>query len=575
MTGNFSSLSSSEQSQRERALLTLDHIREALNDDDLQKAIEQIDVLQTQLGDWKRRDARQWLDDALHGDLLLFNMDEANKRLEQWQTSLNGGDDRDLTLYRERVEERTKAKHADLQIRGVKAHCQELWQQAAQLEHGDLPPKPETVLNTCYLKARDVVRAAASENPNNVNLDVLLQQAERILRDKRKADTLYRSAIEDDRYADVLDALTELEAVALIPRYRVVTEEASDELTTFDRMLPYEEARSEIERMGRVWAGDRVQEMQQYADQQLQNYQPQAALDALQDRKLAERFVPDEVNQNLRNLERRANEDLRRLEQAERRARQAQRLAPENPLGAWDVYSEAYRTYAGAPTLTEVRKSIVEQMATQLRELIEECERAFTEKRMDRIRQIYQGARLDYSEKDETLDELLDHLAEFDRQASAYDDYLRKARGILDRLRDLAWENVGAAGELLNELEEYPPIVLEDLPDLHEVRALVRLRLNVEVIYNQTRQLLISNNVEEIEVGIQSAVEYEDEQRFTRLIDWLEIHKAYVEARKAYAIGDKTRALVLLDEVARFDGHPDQSNAQELAAQLRSTQDDE
>jgi len=558
-----------EPTGRERALATVDQIRDALTNDDLQAAVDKIDQLQTQLADWKRREARQWLDEALRADLLLFNQDAAKKRLQQWADAITDPDNAELASYRERVDKRAQQKQADLQARGVSAHCTELWDEAARLEAGDNPPKPGFALTQFYAKARDVVAAAVSEHPNNATLSVLFQRAERLHDEKTKADTIYKIAIENDRYADALDLLDSMDVVTLIPAYRVVVEANSPDLLRFDRMLPIFEAREEITKRGQMWSTERAEEMRVQANTLLDQYQPQAALDALGDRKLVSRFVSEKINQALRDLETRASTDLRLLEQAERRARQAQRLAADNALGAWELLVEAYETYAGATALAEARQTIVGAMVERLQGLVREAEAAFNQKRMDRIQRIYQGARLDYADKDETLDEWLAHLAEFDRQARAYEDYRRNAQGLLERIRQVMWEDAAAAGELLSELDGYPPIVLDDLDGLADVRADVRRRLNMEVVYNQLRGLLASKTIAEIETGIQSAAPYADEDRFARLLDWLDVHRAYLEARAAYDAGDDTQALALLDEVAQFDDHPDQNDAQSLAAQIR------
>lgn len=559
-----------EPTGRDRALTTLDQIRDALTQDDLQTAIEKIDQLQTQLADWKRREARQWLDEALRADLLLFNQDAANKRLQQWADAINDPDNAELASYQERVEARARQKQTDLQARGISAHCNELWVEAARLENSDDPPKPTFALTQYYVKARDVVAAAVAEYPDNATLSVLLQRAERLHEEKRKADTIYKMAIENDHYADALDALDSLDVVKLIPAYRVIVEADSPDLLRFDKMLPLVEAREEIIKRGQMWAVERAEEMRVQADGLLDQYQPQTALDALKDRKLVERFVDEKANQALRDLETRASTDLRLLEQAERRARQAQRLAAENALGAWDLLVEAYQTYAGATALPEARQTIVGAMVESLQGLVREAEAAFNQKRMDRIQRIYQGARLDYADKDETLDEWLAHLAEFDRQARAYEDYIRNAQGLVERIREVMWDDVSAAGELLTELDGYPPIVLDDLEGLADLRADVRRRLNMEVVYNQLRGLLASKTIPEIETGIQSAAPYAQEERFAHLLDWLEVHRAYLEARAAYDAGDDALALDLLEQVAQFDGHPDQNDAQALAAQIRN-----
>ena len=556
--------------EQERALNTLDLIRAALESKNLQEAIKQIDTLQHQLVDWKRMDAQQWLDEALRADLLLFNIEAANRRLDQWEGTLEGKEDRELNHYRERVRERTRQKQLDLQARGVVAHCQELWRQAETLEGEANPPTPEYMLENYYIRVRDVAQAATYEFPDNANLKSLVLQAEQLLIDKERAAQIYPTAILEDRYADALDEFAVLEAITHVPHYRRSDDPTSSKRLIFDGMVTLEAAKAELEGIGKRWAHSRVGALLQNVHDHLTNYRPQEALNLLHGRKRIERFTEMAIRDKLLQLENQAQSDLEKLDQAERRAQMALRLMQENPLGAWELYAEAHNTYAGAPSVAEARMMILSRLTGELKGRISEAEKAFDTKNMRRIGELYRQSRADYSDKAPELEALLSRLEEIDWQARTYLEYLQSASEILEQLRSVVWEDVSVAGEMLNRLDEYPAIVLDELSGLSDIRATVRRRLNVEMSYNRLYQLMLSDSVEEVEQGIASAEDYADDNRFRQLIPMLDAHMTYLNAHLEYDLGQLKQALSMFEEVAAYDNHPDQPDAARFADEIRS-----
>ena len=107
-------------------------------------------------------------------------------RSAAWSTPDKQEDDQreDLDQYQERVDQRILQKKTDLQVRGVTAHCEDLWRSAKELEHGDQPPRPEFLLENYYTKARDMATAAHGEYPDEAKLDGLFQKAERLLKNR-------------------------------------------------------------------------------------------------------------------------------------------------------------------------------------------------------------------------------------------------------------------------------------------------------------------------------------------------------------------------------------------------------
>lgn len=555
---------------RERALGTLESIRTALEASDLQEAISQIDVLQNQLVDWRRADAREWLDNALKNDLLLFNIDAANQRLRQWAVTVSDPDaDEDLSRYRKRVTDRTSEKHLELQARGVIAHCNELWRLAHEIEMGDTPPLPEQVIAQYFQPAFEVASSASMEYPDNEKLQALRERAETIYREKQRAADLYLIALREDRFADALDQLEQLALIQTVPRYQVGDpDEQEDAWFSYAGQVMVQTAAEELDRMGRAWAGQHVAQLLQAVHDHLQAYQPQTALDVMARRKRVERFAEAPISEKLQEFEQRANEDLRKLQHAERRAKQAVQVLDENALGAWDIFREAANVYPGAPSLQETRSAIIDQLTNELQGLIADAEEAFNARLMDRIGQIYQGARLDYSDKAPELEDLLSRLEEIDWQARTFREYRGSALEMLEQLRGLVVSDISAAADLLAKLEDLPALVLEDLPGLSEIRAAVRQQLNMEMLYGRVYTLLHSDRVEEVEQGLASIEPYLEDSRFKALADDLETHVNYLNAHVEYAVGQFQRALDLFMRVVDHDGHPDQGEAERMISEI-------
>jgi hypothetical protein len=560
---------SEDRSQvRDRALTTLDEIRAALQNDDIQGAVQAIDVLQGQLVDWKRADAREWLDRAFGVDLLLFNADGARQRLNQWAGTLAAdADDELLATYRQRVTARTQEKQLELQARGVIAHCEELWRQAHALERDDNPAHPDRLLSEYFATAQEIAESAAHEYPDNDKLIALNEKANRLYEQKQKARRIYAEALEDEAYAEAMDDLDALTVVELVPRFR--QKMAGDEPgLMFVGMATVQQARAELQQMGRQWADQHIADMLQKVHNELSQYDPQAALDLLSQRKRIERFAEPPIQQKMLEYENRAADDLRRRQHAERRCQQALHLLADNPLGAWDIYTEAQTLYAGAPSLGDARERILQTLLSDLDDHIRRAEEAFDARLMERVSQIYQAARLDFSDKAPELEERLGRLAEIDWQARTFIEYRQGAEDLLERLRDVIISDVGSASDLLSQLEDYPAIVLEDLDGLAEARAAIRRRLNLEMRYNRLYKLLHSDRSESVETAIAEAASV-DENRFRQLAHDLDVHLTYLNAHVEYQLGQNREALSLFAQVAGQQGHPDQVEAERYAAEIQ------
>ena len=559
--------------ERERALQIVDQISAALNNNNLKEVIKHSETLQKFLAKWTRSDARTRLDDALDDDTLLFNYEAANQHLSDWEGADDAENDKDeVDKYRIRIEERAERKHTKLQVRGVISHCEELWQTASALEHEDQTPRPDFMLKNYYNKVHDIVSTAMAEYSENADLDALMQKAERLLQNKMIAAAIYKTAIEEQRYDDALRDLHKLDAGDLVPRFRVIGDVTSG--LTFDQMVTIDNAQNELSTMAYTWAESQKDTMIAAAGEHLQNYQPQAALDVLTNRERVERFVDEESVQALHDLEQQADNALDALEHSERRAHQALLAAQDNALGAWSIYVEAYQTYAGAPSLNTAREAIVNSMAAQMRTLRDNVENAFANKDMEHVRQMCQQARQSYGEKDETLDKMLERFDELGWQAQSYLEYLQNALNILEQLRGVVQQDTNAAVEMLDRLQDYPEMVLEELPELDNMRAMVEHRIQADAVYKNLTELLTSENHAEVAEGITASEDYKLETRFIQLIHGLQLHSAYLNAQTQYNEGQPSEAIPLLEQVVAADGHPDQKKAQQLINQILSQKGD-
>lgn len=565
---------SSSSPKRDRVLNSLEQIRASITAGKLDDALRQADGLRELLADWHRSmvdeiaAARAWLDEALQADLLLLNVETANKHLGQWENAVVESDNSELIQYKAQVQERARRKQAQLQTRGVIAHCEELWSKAHELERGQQPAHPDFLLTNYYTRARDVAAAAHTNDQESADLDVLLQKAERLRANKVLASRIYREALEEERYADALNDLTKLAADDLLPRYRA--EQPGAAPLTYVGMVSIDEARPELDAQAREWAAKKGRDALRKAEENLNAFQPQAALEALQAREALDRFLTETTRQQFAQLDQRARDEVRMLQHAERRAQEALNMIEEDALNAWEIYVEARTIYEGAPSLEGAHPAIVGALNRQLKQRMAEAEQAFGRKQMELVQQLYQKAQQDYTGKDRSLDELLDRMAEVEWQARTYQEYLQNANTTLEQIKRLMQTDVVTAGELLQQLEGYPDIVLEALPSLTKVRADVTKQMEIETTYSHLYNLLYSDSRAEIEQGIADAGKQTRDPRFQQLARALEVHLAFLGAQEAQAAGEHDRALELVASVAESGGHPDQDAAQKLMHELQS-----
>ena len=135
-------------SRKDRALQLLEQIQAEIEDEQLDKAVEQLYQLSEHFSEWQRSEhiqaARAWLEIALADDLLTFDAGAAQEHLKKWGSASESAEENpELAQYREQVAARINEKNAALLIRGVISHCDELLEEAKSLQTGTEPPAPD------------------------------------------------------------------------------------------------------------------------------------------------------------------------------------------------------------------------------------------------------------------------------------------------------------------------------------------------------------------------------------------------------------------------------------------------
>lgn len=411
-------------SRKDRALQLLDQIRAELDIENLHNAIIQTDTLSQHLHDWQKTQhiqaARTWLDEALQNDLLAFNADVARQHLARWEQSVEA-DHPELTQYRQRVEKQSLQKAAALQIRGVIAHCDELFAKAKELETGKEPPHPDFVLSQYYAKALDIILAAQAEHKNHAELDVLQQKTQRLCDNKEAATAVYELALEQKKYTSALHNLNNLPNDFLIPRFTSTEDSLGNIRLIFQGMISLAAARTEIEALARTHAAGVARQAITTASTFLDAHTPQQAVDTLELSENITRFLDAELKTELTQLQQRARTDLHNQQTAEQHLEEANRLAADNPLKAWETYAQAHQIYQWVSHIRATRQTILHALQTRLSEQIQTAEEIFQRREINQVRQMYQKAVADYSHKDASLDTLLTKFAELNEMTHRYE----------------------------------------------------------------------------------------------------------------------------------------------------------
>lgn len=570
-------------SYREYALDTLERLRTAITEEQVDDAVEHLRSLRTLVKDWQRttgvKKARTWLDESLRSELLLFNAEEARRHLERWKEALTpDGDDFEYKRYQTLVDDRAGQKSTTLLVQGVTSHCESLLNRAAELERGENPPRPDFMLSNYYGKAHAIAQAAVAEHEGSAELTMLLQRAEKLHNEKQVAAKIYTSALENENYGDALRDLNRVPIDTLVPRYTSDGSMTGRAYMVFAGMIPVIEARRELEALAQSWAAGKATAMIETVTSQLDQHEPQAALDTLQGREPLEQFLTIETRSLLDGLRTRAQGDLRSLQRADQLATQATQTIEVNPIDAWNLYAEAYGLFQWSPALSPLRESVVKAMVGQVERLVNRAEVAFNNREMEHVRQITSSAGRIYSAKDGGLDTLLDRMTELEDMTRQYEDYLGSASDLYGQVKLLLREDAVAANDLLTQLESYPDIVLEAFPDIHDYRSRVNRRLNADQLYNQLYPQVYMPELQSVdrslETAEQAAEEYSDDNRFPVLARLLSLHRDFLLAQQHHTNGQIEKALFLIEPIANAGNHPDRDAARRLLNEWQRSPDE-
>lgn len=565
-----------DDARRDHALKLLDQIRAELENDQIENSILQLDTLRQHMQQWRDKrhleDAKTWLNDALQDDVLAFNADLAQQHLTRWRAIK--ADDEQLQDYEKRVATAIEKRTTALKIRGVIAFCDELLKRAQELEQQTDPPDPDFIIQQYYRKANGIAEAALQEQSDHEDLEILVRRTQRIYEQKLIAASIYAMVLEDQKFTGALNNLDGLPDHNPIPRFTRHEDLPGQHNLRFHSMIPLEQARGEIRHLAQEHAINITQKAIQTAQQQLEAYNPDTALETLDLSENLRRFLPDEISETFKQIRSQAQTDSESKARAEAQAEQARQMAVDNPPVAWDHYARAYHLYRWVDGLREIREIILKTLQKQLKQQLTEAENAFNAHQMDRVQEMVADAQHMYQNKDTSLDDLLTQFAELNQMVGRYRELLAQGQQTIESVRRMIQQDTIGASELLGQVEGYPELVLEALPDVQTLRQHINHRLAADHTYNQLYQRLFFEDTRLINDAIQETnraiTDYSDDKRFPVLERALRLHLDFLNARgQAATKPQQTRDTIT--PLLSMPEHPDHEAARALMAQIEAS----
>ncbi len=565
-------------SEKTTALTLLDQIRAALEENDVSEAMQQVQQLADHVASWERSQriiqARQALDSALQEDVLAFDGTAAQQQLERWATAIEADEEApELQRYRQRIQERIQERQRELQIAGVQARSESLLAQASELERSQQAPHPNFLMEQYYQKALNIVLTAQAEYPDYAAIEQLAQRVDRVQQQKESAMVLYELALLHDKYSNALHNLEQIPADNLIPRFALLDDATGQRNLSYQGMVAIPNARNEITALARRWASATLQRKLQDAEQHLSLHNPQEAVNLLDVGQHVTQFLDEAQQAQLQNAKTNAAAQLHNLERAQENLANAERLIENDPLRAWEQFTQAQQTYQWVEDLPQVRQQIVAALNNQLQDTLREVDRIFQQDReMTRVRQMARQARTQYSDIDETLHPLLEQIADYDVMAQEYEQYIENGQEIIQQVQAVMHEDAVAANELLSQVESFPEFVLEAFDNLYILRTRINQRLNADQAYSRLYPALFAEDraavLQAVEDTRSAGEEYPEDGRFPALVQALQYHQAFLSAQQQFANGAGEQALQLLSPVLNAPNHPDAKHARALQQQI-------
>jgi hypothetical protein len=562
----------------------MDQLRAALENDNLSGAMHQVKQLTEHMQSWERTEriaeARRMLDSVLQEDVLAFDGTAANQQLERWASATEGDEEPpELQRYRQRIQERIQERQRELQIAGVQARSESLVTQANELERSQQAPHPNFLMEQYYQKALNIVLTAQAEYPDHTALEQLAQRMERVQQQKESAMVLYELALLNDKYSNALHNLEQIPADALIPRFALLDDASGERNLNYQGMVAVPNAKSEITALARRWAAATLQKKLQDAEQHLHLHNPQEAVNLLDVSQNVSQFLDEEQRGQLQAAKTRAAEQLRNLERAQELLANAEKLVESDALQAWDQLAQAEQIYRWVDDLPQVREAIVGALRDQLQDTLNEMDRIFQDDRdMATVRQMARQAQQQYANKDESLEPILERIADYDAMAQEYEQYVENGHGILREVQAVMHDDAVAANELLSQLEAFPEFVLEAFDNIYTLRTRINQRLNADQAYSRLYPALFAEDSAEVAQAVEETrevgQEFAEDGRFPALVQALQYHQAFLAAQQQFVNGAPEQALQLLTPVLNAPNHPDAKRAQALQQQILQSRSD-
>lgn len=567
-------------SRKDRALQLLDQIQAEIHNDHLDNAVAQLQQLSEHFSEWQKSEhiqaARAWLETALEADLLTFDAGMAQKHLNKWaKATENAEDNPELEQYREQVAARILEKNDALLVRGVVSHCDELLTEARKLQASNEPPAPDFMMKRYFTKARDIALSSQAEHEDNAELERLVQRVERVFNNNQTANAVYTMALDTQKFSNALHNLEQLPADSLVPRFTSTEDSSGTVKLQYQSMVNLEAAREEINKLAKIWAAATLEEVLKQAQQFLDAHEPQEAVEELDLGENLIKFLEAEHKEQLQQAQTEATTQLRNREKAEAKLEQVLQIVAEDAQKAWDEYASAYQLYQWADGIEEVRQATAKALRSELKAMLRQADAAFHEERnMEKVRQLSEGAKVNFANKDASLNELLQQFAEFDDMVQSYEEYIMNGKQILSKVSQLVHEDSVAANDLLSQVESYPEFVLAAFDNLYDLRVLVNQRLNADHNYSQLYPALFHDTAGEVTQAIEKSKEaveeFPNDSRFPQLVQWLQYHMAFLSAQQQAEHGAIEHAMQLLSPVLNSSKHPDHDDAQKLYQELQA-----
>jgi hypothetical protein len=520
---------------------------------------------------------REYLDEArsLIDEAVDQRDQEMRALLAQWQQIIPEGRTDDAYQRRQnRVVYAISREKQRLYVGLARELCERIWAYAD--EQKAQRAAPITIVDI-YKAAEDAANLALGRYPDDAQLKSLDTEARNRREREAVANQIKTSAVQEGEYDRALEDLSQFADDALIPDYNYLNVGGGVVSEQFTRRITAHEMRDQLERQALEWARAKRNEYIADAELALADHNPLAAENALSAERVTRllRFLRQSTDRgDLQALQARIRDARRALDEAEKRAKEAQSRAASDPHDAWRVYGEARAEYEWAEALRETRSMIVAEFRQRAAARLETAQRLFEARRFTALNDEVAAINRQFRDLRPPLDDLL-----IQQQIDAANDLLRRAeeverqkralRGRLEQLeRDLPNSDPDDLQAELDRLKNQYAEVLREDPRFDDIAQRVSLRQSVERQTEQFKQMLGEGDYARVEREVQKARaalgDYPDDAALRDAVRNLEVHLDYLSGKRELEGGQYARALEIFGRVQRMIGHPDRTDAAAL-----------